>query len=153
MKRLIFIVTILMAFSSQAQQYSTAIGLKGGFSFNGGGGINLKHFLGGSSAVEVSVGGGSRHIWLQGLYERNQELSHGVEWYYGFGGDIGLFTNGGYDSKYPSGLFLGADGVIGVEYTFEDFPLNLALDTGPTLRVIPYVGFGWGGGLAARYAF
>ena len=153
MRTLIFIVACLFVFTGQAQQYSTAIGFKGGFSYNGGAGINAKHFLGGSSAVEISLGGGSRHIWLQGLYERNQDLTHGVEWYYGFGGDIGLFTNGGYDTQYSSGLFIGIDGVVGVEYTFEDFPLNLALDTGPTLRVIPYVSFGWGGGLAVRYAF
>ena len=152
MRTLIFIVASFVVFNSQAQQYSTAIGIKGGYAFQSGGGINAKHFLGGASAIEVTLGGGARHIWLQALYERNQELSHGVEWYYGFGGDLGSFTNGGYNG-YSNGLFIGVDGVVGVEYTFEEFPLNLALDTGPTLRVIPYVGFGWSGGLAVRYAF
>ncbi len=148
MKRLIFILTILMALNSQAQQYSTAIGLKGGYAFQGGGGINLKHFLGGSSAVEATLGGGTNTIWIQGLYERNQNLSHDFEWYYGFGGNLGLRK---LDSN--TNLILGADAVLGLEYTFDDFPLNLAVDTGPSIIIVSDFDFGWGGRFAVRYAF
>jgi len=153
MNRFILVMFCLIASSSFSQSYTTAAGLKGAYYFNGGAALNVKHFLGSNNAIEACLGGGSRHIWLQGLYERNNELTHGLEWYYGFGADLGVFTNGGYVAEYSSGLFMGVDGVVGIEYTFEVFPLNLALDTGPSLRLLPYVGFGWGGGFAARYAF
>jgi hypothetical protein len=157
MKKLILAVFVSLATCSFGQQYSTAIGLKGGYNFNGGASLNLKHFLGGSSAVEASLGGGSHHLWLQGLYEKNSALSDGFEWYWGIGGDLGFWTNGySYYSKkndhYYSGVWGGLDGVLGIEYTFKEFPLNLALDMGPTVRLFPYVGFGWSGGFAARFA-
>jgi hypothetical protein len=41
---------------------------------------------------------------------------------------------------------------LGIEYTFNNIPLNLALDSGPIVQVLPQIGFGWGGGLAVRYA-
>ncbi len=151
------IALLFLGFGTYAQQYNTAIGIKGGYYYNGGGSLNLKHFLGGSSAVEVSLGGGSRHLWLQGLFEKNQALSDGLEWYWGIGGDLGFWTNGyEYYSKkhdrYYGGTWGGIDAVIGLEYTFQQFPLNLAADMGPTVRLFPYVGFGWGGGIAARFA-
>lgn len=156
MKRRLLYLALVLTFSSFGQQYHTAIGIKGGFP--GFGSLNVKHFFGGSSALEASLGGGARHIWLQGLYERNNALNQGFEWYYGFGADLGFWTNGsGYynanNNKTYTGAWGGLDGVLGLEYTFEEIPLNLALDLGPSIRLFPYVGLTWNGGLAVRYAF
>ena len=157
MKKVLFIFAILLSTTTLAQQYTTAIGLKGGYNFFGGLNLNAKHFLSANTAVEGTIGGSSRHLWLQGLYEKNQALSHGVDWYYGGGADFGFWTNGEKyyhktNDTYYTGVFGGLDGIIGLEYTFKDFPLNIAIDMGPTLRVFPYLGFGWGGGVAARFA-
>jgi hypothetical protein len=157
MKKVLFILALISINYSFGQQYKTAIGIKGGYNFSSGASLNLKHFLGGSSAIEVSVGGGPHHLWLQGLYERNQALSKGFEWYWGLGGDLGFWSNGYkyYSKKYDhyySGVWGGFDGVLGIEYTFQEIPLNLALDMGPTIRLFPYVGFGWAGGFALRFA-
>jgi hypothetical protein len=146
MKRLVYLAFILTSFTSQAQSYSTAIGLKGGYVFNGGGGVNVKHFFAGSSALEVTLGGGSNNLWIQGLYERNQALSNDFEWYYGFGGNFGLRK-----LDLNTNLVLGADAVLGLEYTFRDFPLNLAVDTGPSFIIVSDFDFGWGGRFAVRY--
>lgn len=157
MRKTLILISFTISLISFGQQYSTAIGVKAGYHFNGGGSLNLKHFLGGSTAIEASVGGGARHLWLQLLYERNQALSQGFEWYWGIGGDLGVWS-GGYSyyskkhDKYYSGIWGGVDAVLGLEYTFEEVPINLALDMGPTIRLFPYIGFGWTGGFAIRYA-
>lgn len=157
MRRILFILTLTLSALSYGQQYNTAIGIKGGYHYFGGASLNLKHFLGGSSAIEASIGGGPRHLWFQALYERNQALSQGFEWYWGIGGDLGIWS-GGYSyyhpkhDKYYSGMWAGADAVLGIEYTFKEIPINIALDMGPTIRLFPYVGFGWAGGFAIRFA-
>jgi hypothetical protein len=51
-----------------------------------------------------------------------------------------------------STFYLSGSALLGIEYTFNNIPLNLALDSGPIVQVLPQVGFGWGGGLAVRYA-
>lgn len=92
----------------------------------------------------MSVGGGRSYLWIQGLYEWNMELpTSGLNWYVGVGPNIGLATG--------SAFYLGATGLAGIEYTFSDLPINVALDTGPALSVLPGITFGWGGGLAVRY--
>jgi len=161
MKKLVLMLTVIlgMAQFTTAQQYNTAIGIKGGFP--GYGALSVKHFFGGASAVEFNLGGGAHNIWLQGLYERNTNIEGGLDWYWGVGADVGFWSNGYryYNNRYNDdyyynrgGAWGGLDGVIGLEYTFEEFPLNLALDVNPTVRLFPYVGFGIGGALAARIA-
>lgn len=155
MRKHLFILAMLCSTISFGQQYSTAIGIKGGYP--GYGSLNLKHFLGGSNAIEASVGGGAHHVWLQGLYERNAALEGGLDWYWGLGADLGFWSNGySYyhkkSDRYYSGAWGGLDAVIGMEYTFEEVPINIAADLGPTIRLFPYVGFGWGGAVALRYA-
>jgi len=157
MRKVLFVLALIASTYSFGQQYRTAIGVKGGYSFMSGGGISIKHFLGGSSAIEGNLGGGPHHLWIQGLYERNQALSKGFEWYWGLGADLGFWTNNYhyYSNKhkhYYSGAFSGIDALIGLEYTFSEIPINLALDLGPTIRLTPFVGFGWMGGVAIRFA-
>ncbi len=137
-----------------AQSYKNAIGIKGGYP--GFGSLNFKHFMGSSTAIELSVGGSNNFLWLQGLYEIQAELGEGFEWYYGIGADLGSYRNNYYykykDNIYNGGFFLGIDGVLGIEYTFKALPLNIAFDLQPTVRVVPYFGFGVNGAFALRFA-
>jgi hypothetical protein len=156
---LVLLVAVGTARLATAQQYTTAIGIKGGFS--GHGALSLKHFFEGPSAVEFNLGGGAHTIWLQGLYERNTNIQDRLDWYWGVGGDIGFWSKGyhyynnHYNDDYyddKSGVWGGVDGVIGLEYTFDEIPINLALDVDPTIRLFPYIGFDIGAALAARIA-
>jgi len=147
---LITIITLLTTFSF-AQNYKTAVGIKGGYP--GYGALNVKHYLNTTNAIEASVGGGSNSLWLQGLYELNFSLEEGLNWYAGGGANIGLYSyKNQLTNERFSNMTLGINGIVGLEYTFEDFPLNIALDTGPNIRFINSFGFGWGAGLAIRYA-
>ena len=152
-KAIITVAFLTLTLLSNAQDYKTAVGFKvGAPSF---GALNIKHFLGSTPAIDISLGGGSNHIWLQGLYEINNPISDGFSWYYGGGADIGFWSRGvsyTYNGKNYSGAWAGIAGVAGIEYTFSEFPFNVAFEAVPTVRVLPYVGFGINGALAIRFA-
>jgi hypothetical protein len=146
-------LTLGMISTSLGQQYNTALGIKGGFP--GYGAFSVKHFFG-KGALEGNIGGGARHIWLQGLYEQNYNISGGLDWYWGLGMDVGFWDNDYYyhheDHYYHGGTWGGIDAVFGLEYTFDEVPINLAADLGPRLRLWPYTGFDFGGAIAVRFA-
>jgi len=143
-----FLFTTLMLHS---QNYSTAVGIKGGYP--GFGTLNVKHFISATNALEGSIGGFSKTNYGSGAfamidYEINSGLESGFSWYYGGGALIG-FTNNLEDR---ASLHTGINGILGLEYTFQEVPINCSLDTGPFVFFTPIVSFAWGGGLAIRYA-
>lgn len=147
MKKTLFLTVILISTFTFSQSYKTAIGLKGGYP--GFGSLNAKHYLNGSHAIEASVGGNANFLWLQGIYEVNKSLpTDGMNWYLGIGPSIGIANT---NNNTTNGLYLMGTGLIGIEYTFQDLPINISLDTGPSIQIIPNIGFEWGGGLAVRY--
>ncbi|MDC1362291.1 hypothetical protein N8203_04220 [Crocinitomicaceae bacterium] len=150
MKLILTIFILFISIWSFGQNYATAIGIKGGYP--GYGTINAKHFISTNTALEASLGGftneGGTGAFVMLNYEINSALESGFSWYYGGGGLIG-FTN--HVDDRPS-LNIGINGVLGIEYTFEEVPINCSLDTGPFIFFEPNVRFAWGGGLALRYA-
>ena len=152
-----YTLSIFFSFSlffifSQAN-YITAIGIKGGYPSYGS--LNIKHRLNSIQAIEGSIGGSAigNGIILEGLYEFNNPLKEkGLEWYYGGGLILGFIkTIEGSDFQENNDLLSGIKSVIGIEYTFKDFPLNIAFDTGPVLVITPSFSFTWAGGLSIRY--
>ncbi|MBM3418667.1 MAG: hypothetical protein FJY17_07090 [Bacteroidetes bacterium] len=143
--RLAILLFLAISSNSWSQQYKTAIGLKGGYPSLGG--INIKKILSSSTAAEFSIGGYVSGLAISGLFEIQKPLPepNGLYWYLGVGPTVGSVNKS---------LLLSANGVLGIEYTFQDFPLNIALDTGPVIQLIGNKNlFSWGGGLAVRYAF
>ena len=160
MKNLLLSLVCAITFTtSYAQTYTTALGIRGDWSNLdiAYADINLKHFINGTpNAFEATLGFGRRHLWFQGMYERNYALGNNVEWYWGAGGDLGYWNqNYAYreDGKENAGIWTGIDANIGIEYTFPSFPINVAFDVGPTLRMYPYVEIGPLIGFSIRYAF
>jgi len=153
----IFVLFVSMGMSF-SQQYNTSLGVKADYSslHLGFAELSVKHFFSEHDALEINGGGGQRFIWLQAMYLRSQTLKKDVDWYFGGGVDAGHWstTNGGReDVARQEGFWTGIDGAIGIEYTFDVVPINLALDTGPTFRVVPDFKFGWNAAIAFRYAF
>jgi hypothetical protein len=123
-----------------------ALGFKGGYP--GYGTLNAKKSISKSDYLEASIGGFGRNSYSTGFhveidYERMQALEDGFSFYYGGGVLLGLTS---------SFVHLAPKALLGLEYNFEDLPLNISIDTGPYLFVSPKIGFIWGGGLALRYA-
>ena len=162
MKYIIFLFAVIGTFSfGFSQSYTTAIGFKGGNSAGGafgGGGLNLKHFISGKNALEITLGGGSNHLRGQLLYEwqNNTGITEGLDWYIGLGGSVGTWSNFNDHPKYgyDRGLYLGANGVIGLDWNLEGetgIPIGMAIDLGPYIGIINSSRIGWGGAFALRY--
>ena len=158
MKKVLLTIAIVMCFISvsYAQDYHTAIGLRGGFE----NGLTIKHFTREKSGYEFILASRWRGFEITGLYEVYNRAfdTDRLKWFMGVGGHIG-FWNGDYTRDYwgtPGNSYtvVGVDGIIGLEYCFIDVPINLSLDWKPAFNFIGYSGF-WvdGGALSIRYIF
>ena len=146
MKTSFTVLILLLASTSFSQNYKMALGFKGGFP--GYGSLNAKKSISNSDYLDASIGGFGRYPYNVGFnvqidYERMQALEEGFSFYYGGGVLLGLTS---------SFVHLAPKALLGLEYNFEDLPLNISIDTGPYLFVSPKIGSIWGGGLALRYA-
>jgi hypothetical protein len=143
------VLALVMAFfyTSQAQNYTTGVGLR--FEWNSG--ISIKHFVNSKNAFEgmaflfPSKGDGVEFALLYEYHGPFFEVEN-MNYYAGFGGHIGFWDRHGSD------IVIGPDGILGLEYTFEDAPINLALDWHPFINLIgdyePWLGRG---GFTIRY--
>ena len=146
MKTSFTVLILFLTTSFFSQNYKMALGFKGGYP--GYGSLNAKKSISNSDYLEASIGGFGRSSYNTGFhvqlnYERMQALEEGFSFYYGGGVLLGLTS---------SFVHLAPKALLGLEYNFEDLPLNISIDTGPYLFVSPNIGFIWGGGLALRYA-
>jgi len=154
------VITCLIVFClvsiSYAQDYKTGIGLRAGPYY----GLTVKHFLGEKPAFELMLASRWSGFVVTGLYEIHN-MAFNVErlkWYFGFGGHIG-FWNGNYTHRYwgdegTNYTVIGIDGILGLEYSFAEVPINLGIDWKPAINFVGYSGF-WadGGALSIRYIF
>lgn len=156
-------IVISCTFAAQAQNYTSAIGLRLGYPIS----VSYKHFLSEPAAIEVFAGYrnyGSvigNYGWsffnIGGLYQYHKPIS-GVEnlnWYFGGGASVYFynyddgFVYDGDNTSTGFGLLLN----LGLDYKFENAPINVTLDWVPTIRFNGYdSGFGGGfGALGVRY--
>lgn len=156
MKKHILILALVSLISgySFGQDYKTAAGLRLGTSIGG----TIKHFVGEKSAFEGLLTTRWQGFELTGLYEihNNAFDVNRLNWFFGFGGHLG-FYNGDHTTWGDTGTnytIVGIDGIIGMEYSFEDVPIVLTLDWKPMFNLTGYTGF-WGDALAlsVRYYF
>ena len=139
---------------TSAQDYNTGIGIRGGF----GNGITLKHFLSNKTAVEGILSSRWRGFEVTGLLEfhaRAFDVDR-LNWYAGFGAHIG-FWDGDYVKWGTAGdtySVVGIDGILGMEYNFDEVPFNISIDWKPAYNLWGYQGF-WadGGAISIRYIF
>lgn len=103
-----------------------------------------------------------RALAFQLHYLAHKDISQlkGLQWYVGIGGQVRTHTyyyqyydNYWRDERFTRFSF-GLDGIIGLEYTFEELPLTLGLDINLYIEALPDPFFILGqGGLAIRYNF
>ena len=152
-KAILFIGFILFGAGIFAQEYKTAIGLRGGVTQ----GITLKHFTSGTSAFDFIFGTYKRGVHLVLLYEIHAHNVFDVpnlSLFYGPGGHFGHFNHsnirhwGDYENDV---IAIGVDFVLGVEYTFDEIPINIGIDIKPAFNIIPAIRYWQGGALFLRY--
>jgi opacity protein-like surface antigen len=137
MKKIILSAFMLigLAFSSQAQDISkNALGLRLGDNDGFGGEVSFQRGLSKNNRLELDLGWRNRNdvdaMKLVGLYQWVWEIENGFNWYAGVGGGIGNWSNS-EGSTNDSGVFLLATGDIGIEYNFQEAPIQLSLDFRP----------------------
>ncbi len=149
---LIIATLFILGITVNAQDYKTSLGLRAGFPY----GLTVKHFLNETNAVEGIAASSWGGFVVTALYENEHWTGQypGLNWFWGFGAHIGFWDNNQYIDDANVGSVLGADFTVGLEYTFDEIPLNLSLDIMPSINLIGYTG--WGGihgGLSIRYVF
>ena len=136
MKKVIFTLALALGFTFAAysQDYNSAIGLRLGFPNS----VSYKHFISEQGAIEAFAGfrsyAGYGWFNVAAAYEHHWAISSvdGLSWYAG-GGASAFFYN--YDAGFLGGsnTSIGILGALGLDYKFEDLPLNLSLDWMPIL--------------------
>ncbi|MDQ8003595.1 MAG: hypothetical protein REI64_02280 [Pedobacter sp.] len=160
MKKLLFTIIAGVALftmnlsSANAQEYKNAIGGRFG-SYNG---VSFKTGLNKGAMLELignfRSSSGVNYAQLTGLYEIYNPIggAPGLNWYYGVGGSIGSMKWKHHNND--SDIYLGVNGVLGLDYKFNGAPINLSLDWIPTLRLTPDTDFYSGDiGLGVRFTF
>ncbi len=136
--------------SSDGQSYKTSLGVK----FYPGA-VTFKHFVADKKAIELLGYFWERGARITGLYEIHGDINGapGLKWYVGPGAHIGFYNDYFYNNKrYGRGSYFGIDGVLGLDYKFNDLPLNISLDWQPSFEFGYGPGFtGNWGGLGIRY--
>ncbi|MBK8711228.1 MAG: hypothetical protein IPL97_05010 [Niastella sp.] len=146
-----FAVAILLTTFATAQnktanslEYKTAAGIK----VWDGVGLSLKTFIQDKAALEFVGFFNSAGARVTGLYEFHGDLNTegNLKWYIGPGAHVGFYKG--------NNTLVGIDGVVGLDYKFNELPLNISLDWQPSFEFSKGYGFagGWGG-LGIRYTF
>ena len=142
MKKIILSAFMLigLAFSAQAQSISkNALGLRIGDNDGFGGEISYQRALSSKhNRLEFDLGWRNSKnvdaIKLVGLYQWVWNIDGGFNWYAGLGAGIGSWSYDGPGDPDPNGgTFLLAAGDIGIEYDFEQAPIQISLDFRPEL--------------------
>lgn len=136
---------------STGSSYKTSVGIKGYFGDGSIGGINVKHFLTSSNALEGGLYFKSHFVMLEGLYEWNGEINNapGLKWYVGPGAQLGFYNGNHSDNDVAFAL----KGVVGLDYKFSGAPIDVAFDVNPTFTLTPNSDFSFYAGIAFRFAF
>ena len=155
MKRGLITFVLILSFVGliSAQEYKTGIGLRAGFSS----GLTVKHFNNSKVALEGLFTTRWQGFVVTGLYEVHNRAFDvdRLKWFYGGGAHLG-FYNGDYVYWGRNGsayTVVGIDGILGLEYTFSEVPINLGIDWKPSFNLIGYSGFWSEGGFSVRYVF
>jgi len=142
MKKILFSVVLVLFSFSVVNAEQNRLGLK----FGNGAEISYQRLLSDANRLEFNLGLNSfdnnSSFSLSGIYQWTWDLSQlapGFQWYAGVGGMIGTRTGGVADNDNQSDFRAWVIGNIGIEYNFE-FPLQLALDWTPAIRVTPNFG-------------
>ena len=131
----LFIISSFSMASLHAQDYKLGLGIRfSNASPTLSNSFSVKYFLNENNAIDGLISFGGSRFGIGGLYEIHAPLNAtaGLKWYYGAGAYVGFQDHDTY---------LGPTGVVGLDYKFQNIPLNLSLDWKPELDIIPRINF------------
>ena len=140
----IFMVGFATAPVLSQRDYETGIGLRAGVSY----GLTVKHFMRDDRAWEGILTTRWQGFLLTGLYELHQDAFHtaNFNFFYGPGIHFGEWSGNiphhhqWFDDE-NNHIAIGIDGIIGLEYTFDEIPFSISLDWKPSLNLAEHAAF------------
>ena len=145
MKKLILVVAAVLGLAVVAAAQPRAIGVRAGY----GAELSYQHTLGGNNFAELDLGWNSGAISAGLAYDFQVAPLGPLNFYAGPQVALGLYA-GGETTVFS----LGAGVQLGLEYCFDQIPLQLSLDWKPTFMFVPATAFGWQSiALGIRYLF
>jgi hypothetical protein len=117
--------------------------------------VSFKQFINEKTAIEGLFTFGDP-LALGALVEFHKPLaSSGLRYYYGAGGYISFVKKVNVGSlKSTTDPNFGGQGVIGLDYKFNNIPLNISLDWKPELNIVSDINFEPAAiGFSARFTF
>lgn len=137
MKKILLITALMFGFvwTSNAQDISkNTLGLRLGSNDGFGGEISYQRGLGDNNRLELDLGFRNSNnvdaFKIVGLYQWVWNIEGGFNWYAGVGGGVGSWSSNDNNIKNDGSFFLAA-GDIGIEYNFQEAPIQLSLDYRP----------------------
>lgn len=149
MKKLaVFLFVMILASSVKvsAQDYTWAIGVRGGFTTSG---ITGKYNFSPSNGIEGMIDF-AKGFNVTALYERNiPVISRGFNFFYGAGVNMGSWK------RFDENKFtMGVSGIVGLEYKISSIPLAFSVDYKPFVNFIGHTGLrAMDFGVSAKVAF
>jgi len=112
-------------------------------------GITFKTFLSEVSALELIGTTRWQGFNLTALYELNINAfdTDNLNFFYGLGAHVGFWGDGNDgppwldDDDDDNGAIFGLDGILGLEFTFNEIPFNIGIDWKPALNLLPNADF------------
>jgi hypothetical protein len=117
--------------------------------------ISIKQFINEKTAIEGLFTFGDP-LALGALVEFHKPLTpSGLTYFYGAGGYISFVKKVNIATSKPStDPNFGAQGIIGLDYKFNNVPLNISLDWKPELNIVSDINFEPAAiGFSARFTF
>jgi hypothetical protein len=156
MKKIILILASVLLISSASfgQDYKTSLGIRLGYPY----GLTVKHFISKKNAIEGILASSWGGFVATGLFENEHWTGKypALNWFWGAGAYAGFWdpgNNPNVDDTYD-GSIIGLGIIAGLEYTFDEVPINISVDLLPTYNLIGYRS--WGGltgAISVRYVF
>lgn len=137
MKKIIAVLFLLFASAevSKAQDYSWALGLRGGVVSSG---LTAKFSLDGTNAIE-SILSFSNGVSLYELYERHMPvIAPQFKLYYGGGINVGAWNYKIDENRRKSKFTAGLNAIVGLEYKVDSAPLAISVDYTPGFNFVGY---------------
>ncbi len=139
MKKIIVFVSILISLTqvlvAQRGMLDNHIGVRFGL----GSGVTFQHRFTDAKYVELIALGRYGGLSFTALYELHHPFFDvkSIKWYLGAGGHVGLYSDRArnFENEIGNSITLGVDGILGLEYFFRDFPLQLSVDWKPAFNL------------------
>ncbi|NQV42621.1 MAG: hypothetical protein HQ506_09720 [Candidatus Marinimicrobia bacterium] len=118
-------------------------------------GLTGKYWMSGTNAVAIHWNFGSAIAadYLFNLPDLLEIVDNETPVYYGIGIALGTHKGVNDDLEETTEIDLGVRGVVGISYYLSDYPVDIFIESTPTINILGGGGFGFGGSLGIRYFF